>query len=284
MTTEKHQKLPPWIRIRFESGGHYAKVDQLLRDSALHTVCESANCPNRQECFNRGVATIMILGENCTRQCRFCAVQHAPPLPPDLAEPERVAGLVRKLGLRHMVVTSVTRDDLPDGGAEIFAETIRQLKAGTGATVEVLTPDFQGKTECVKTVLAAAPDVYNHNLETVRSLQGLIRPQADYDRSLKVLRIASEWRPSVQVKSGLMLGLGETDAEIVGAMHDLLEAGCRALTIGQYLAPSRRHHPVQRYVTPAAFSELGERARAMGFAKVASAPLVRSSYEADRMV
>ena len=279
-----HQRLPPWIRIRFDACGRYAQVDDLLRASKLHTVCESARCPNRQECFNRGVATVMILGDRCTRQCRFCAVKHAPPLPPDPSEPERVARLGRKLKLRHMVVTSVTRDDLPDEGSGCFAETIRRIKEHPGVTVEVLTPDFHGRRECVNTVLAAAPDVYNHNIETVRSLQNAIRPQADYDRSLEVLRMAARWRPALQVKSGLMLGLGETDDEVISAMGDLLDAGCRLLTLGQYLAPSRSHHPVQRYVRPETFEALGSRARAMGFIKVASAPLVRSSYEADRMV
>lgn len=284
MTAAKHQRLPPWIRIRFEACGLYAQVDSLVRDSALHTVCESANCPNRQECFNRGVATVMILGDRCTRSCAFCAVKHGIPQPPDPSEPERVARLGAELGLRHMVITSVTRDDLPDGGAGCFAETIRRVKTRPGVTVEVLTPDFQGRSELVRTVLSAAPDVFNHNIETVRRLQGAIRPQADYDRSLNVLRIAAEWRPAVKVKSGLMLGLGETDGEVAGAMRDLLDAGCRLLTLGQYLAPSRRHHPARRYVRPEAFESLARLAREMGFAKVAAAPLVRSSYEADRMV
>ena len=254
-----------------------------MHNQHLHTVCESAQCPNRRECFQRGTATIMILGNICTRKCRFCAVQSGAPQTVDSDEPRRAAELVKKLRLRHAVITSVTRDDLSDGGASVFAETITEIRksAGNETTVEVLTPDFQGSEKALTVVLQSAPDVFNHNLETVERLQATVRPQADYRRSLDVLKFAALFpRPKV-VKSGLMAGMGEDDDELLQAMRDLLAAGCQTLTIGQYLAPSRHHLPVHRFVPPETFEEYRRKALAMGFKEVASGPLVRSSYMAD---
>jgi len=277
-------RLPPWIRIRLPADGQFARVCSVLRRGALHTVCEEAHCPNRATCYNRGTATVMILGGSCTRQCRFCAVRHGPKQPPDPREPGRVAEMAASLGLRHVVVTSVTRDDLPDGGAAQFAETIVRLKQLPGVSVEVLTPDFLGAEGPLKTVLEAGPAVFNHNLETVRRLQAGLRPQADYERSLSVLSRAAAWRPRVLVKSGLMVGLGESDAELREALADLRKAGCRALTLGQYLAPTRGHWPVARFATPAEFETYRRWALDLGFAAVAAGPLVRSSYQADQLL
>ncbi|MDD5679329.1 MAG: lipoyl synthase [Kiritimatiellae bacterium] len=279
------QRLPPWIRVRLRADGQFSKVHETIRAGGLHTVCEGARCPNKLECYNRGTATVMILGETCTRRCRFCAVRNEPPPHPvDPLEPARVVEMARTLGLRYVVVTSVTRDDLPDGGAGLFAETIIQLKRLEGVTVEVLTPDFQGKRHLVEAVLAAGPHVFNHNLETVRRLQPDVRPQADYERSMQVLRIAAAWLPKLIVKSGLMVGLGETDDELMAALADLRSAGCRSLTIGQYLAPSPRHWPIARFVPPERFEHYRRCALAMGFLAVAAGPLVRSSYQADQLM
>ncbi|MBU4366372.1 MAG: lipoyl synthase [Kiritimatiellae bacterium] len=279
------QRLPPWIRVRLRVDGNFSKVHATLRAGGLHTVCEGAHCPNKLECYNRGTATVMILGDTCTRCCKFCAVRGGvPPHPADPREPERVVAMARTLGLRYVVVTSVTRDDLADGGAGLFAETIIQLKRLEGVMVEVLTPDFQGKRHLVETVLAAGPHVFNHNLETVRRLQPDVRPQADYDRSLQVLRIAAAWRPKLIVKSGLMVGLGETDDELMVALADLRSADCRSLTLGQYLAPSPRHWPIARFVPPEQFEHYRRHALAMGFLAVAAGPLVRSSYQADKLM
>lgn len=278
------QRLPPWIRVCLRADGHFAKVHTTLRAGKLHTVCEGAHCPNRPECYNHGTATVMILGGTCTRCCKFCAVHGGIPTPADPHEPDRVVAMARTLGLRHVVVTSVTRDDLADGGAGLFAGTILQLKRLDGVTVEVLTPDFQGKRQLVETVLAAGPHVFNHNLETVRRLQPDVRPQADYDRSLRVLRIAAAWRPKPIVKSGLMVGLGETDDELMVALADLRSANCRSLTLGQYLAPSLRHWPVARFVPPEQFEYYRRRALGLGFMAVAAGPLVRSSYRADQLM
>ncbi|MFA5042493.1 MAG: lipoyl synthase [Kiritimatiellia bacterium] len=278
------QRLPPWIRVRLRADGHFSKVHATIRAEGVRTVCEGARCPNKLECYNRGTATVLILGETCTRSCKFCAVRGGVPHPPDTREPEHVVAMARTLGLRHVVVTSVTRDDLADGGAGLFAETVIRLKCREGVTVEVLTPDFQGRRHLVETVLAAAPHVFNHNLETVRRLQPDVRPQADYDRSLQVLRVAAAWRPKLIVKSGLMVGLGETDDELMAAISDLRSAGCRGLTLGQYLAPSPRHWPIARFVPPERFEHYRRRALEMGFMAVASGPLVRSSYQADQLM
>jgi len=280
-------KFPSWLKIRVRVGGQdYAALQNVLRDAQLHTVCESARCPNAHDCFTRGTATFLIMGDRCTRNCRFCAVPHALPDPPDPREPARVARMAARLGLRHVVITSVTRDDLPDGGARWFAAVIRAVRRQRPeATIEVLTPDFQGDRAALRKVLAARPDVFNHNLETVRRLQLTIRPQADYDRSLSVLKMAGELgKGRIRVKSGLMVGLGETDAEIRGALDDLREAGCEWLTVGQYLAPSDTHAPVKRYVTPGTFTRYAQWARERGFTAVASGPLVRSSFHAAEMM
>ncbi len=277
-------RLPPWIRVRIGAHGSTAEVSRLLSQTALHTVCQGAQCPNQHECFSRGTATFMILGDVCTRDCRFCAVTTGHPSLPDPGEPDRVAEAAGRLGLRHVVVTSVTRDDLSDGGAGLFAATIGALRRRLpAAKVEVLVPDFLGRGVDLTTVLAAGPDVFNHNLETVRRLQRTIRPAAEYERSLDVLRFAAAWTPRLTVKSGLMVGLGETDDELFEAMNDLRNAGCDLLTIGQYLAPSRRHAPVQRYVTPETFTAYAREATRLGFHGVASGPMVRSSYHADRL-
>jgi lipoic acid synthetase len=275
--------LPPWIRVRLSASERVAEVDGLLRAAGLHTVCVAAHCPNRQECFGRGTATFMILGGVCTRDCRFCAVARGPATPPDADEPQRVAAAAARLKLRHVVVTSVTRDDLADGGAGHFAATIQAVRrALPGATVEVLTPDFRGREASLRAVLAAAPDVFNHNLETVRRLQARIRPEADYDRSLRILRRAADYGGGVRIKSGLMVGLGESDEELFAALADLRQAGVEIVTLGQYLAPSRTKAPVARFVAPEAFDEYRRRALALGFKAVAAGPLVRSSYRAEQ--
>lgn len=278
-------KLPSWIRVRVPAAGRRLSIATMLRASGVHTVCRSAHCPNEAECFSRGTATFMILGDVCSRQCAFCAVGGGEPRPPDPREPARVASAARRMKLAHVVVTSVTRDDLPDRGASAFVKTIRALrKALPRSTVEILVPDFGGVDAHIASVLAAHPDVFNHNVETVRRLQRRIRPSADYERSLSVLRAAARWRPRVVVKSGIMVGLGESDGELFETLADLRAAGCEWLTIGQYLAPSPRHAPVMRYVPPRRFQEYARRALKMGFTAVASGPLVRSSYRAGEML
>ena len=288
MTTEniikklkpKAQRLPQWMRRPIATDEQFPDVSKLLESLQLNTVCASAKCPNRHECWNRGTATVMILGNTCTRNCRFCNVNTGRPDPVDAGEPARVAEAAKRLNLKHIVITSVTRDDLPDGGAAAFAATIRAVKeAMPGASVEVLTPDF---VEHLDTVLDAKPDVFNHNLETVKRLQAVIRPQASYEKSLATLRHAAK-RGGSMVKSGLMLGLGETDEEIFQCLEDLYSAGVRLLTMGQYLAPTREHYPVERYISPEHFDELAAKARLMGFEGVAAGPLVRSSYRADEL-
>jgi len=276
----KAQRLPQWMRRPIATDEQFPDVSKLLESLQLNTVCASAKCPNRHECWNRGTATVMILGNTCTRNCRFCNVNTGRPDPVDAGEPVRVAEAAKRLNLKHIVITSVTRDDLPDGGAAAFAATICAVKeAMPGASVEVLTPDF---VEHLDIVLDAKPDVFNHNLETVKRLQAVIRPQASYEKSLATLRHAAE-RGGSMVKSGLMLGLGETDEEIFQCLEDLYAAGVRLLTLGQYLAPTREHHPVERYISPGHFDELAAKARLMGFEGVAAGPLVRSSYRADEL-
>lgn len=288
--SEVHRPFPPWLRTKLPSGGEAQAVRRILSQANLTTVCQAANCPNVGDCFSRRTATFMILGATCTRSCRFCGVASGTPFATQTDEPRRVAGACKQLGLRHVVITSVTRDDLPDGGAAQFARTIAVVRRESPqATIEVLTPDFQGRLADVDAVLAASPDVFNHNLETVARLSPLIRPQASYTRSLDVLRHArkradegSIGRPVV-IKSGLMAGLGETNDEFMASMRDLRWAGCDMLTIGQYLAPSARHAPVARYITPAEFDALAAAARELGFSAVAAGPLVRSSYHAGEM-
>ncbi len=287
----KAQRLPQWMRRPIATDQSYPDVSKLLESLQLNTVCASAKCPNRHECWNRGTATVMILGNTCTRNCRFCNVNTGKQESVDCGEPARVAEAAKRLNLKHIVITSVTRDDLPDGGASAFAATIRAVKeAMPDASVEVLTPDF---VEHLDVVLDAKPDVFNHNLETVKRLQSVIRPQASYEKSLATLRHAAErsCRTGLSgipdspclVKSGLMLGLGETDDEIFQCLEDLYAAGVRLLTLGQYLAPTREHYPVERYLSPEHFDELAVRARVIGFKGVAAGPLVRSSYRADEL-
>lgn len=275
-------RLPEWIRVRQGCGQHAVK--QTLRKHGIATVCEEARCPNRPQCFAKPTATFMILGSVCTRNCGFCAVEHAAPLPPDPREPERIAEAAAEMGLRYVVVTSVTRDDLPDGGAAQFSRTIRSVRqALPDAKIEVLTPDFMGSEDALRLVLDAGPDVFNHNMETVRRLYADVRPQADYLRSLAVLASAKRISGSVRTKSGFMLGLGEKDEEVGRLLADLRSAGCEAVTIGQYLRPAKRNLPVVEYIRPEAFEDLKSRATALGFRFVASGPLVRSSMNAEEM-
>jgi lipoic acid synthetase len=282
--SRKRLPKPPWLKRRIPSGPTYQEVQRLLRDTSLHTVCREACCPNLGECYSRGTATFLILGDRCTRSCRFCAVSHGVPLPPDPNEPTRVAEAVEKLGLRYVVITSVTRDDLPDGGAHVFSETIRMIRSKTpGARVEVLIPDFQGDWEALKTVLEARPDVLNHNIETVPRLYPTVRPAAVYHRSMELLTRVRSLDASIPAKSGFMLGLGEMSEEVRQVMRDLLDAGCRILTLGQYLQPSKNHLPVERFIPPEEFAGWKQIALAMGFAEVASGPFVRSSYHAQEL-
>ncbi len=277
------RRFPPWLKKRLPPPGRMERVHALLERLELHTVCQSAHCPNLCECFARGTATFMILGDVCTRNCTFCAVAGGAPLPLDPGEPERLAEATRELGLRHVVVTSVTRDDLPDGGSGQFARTIEAVHEQTDASVELLVPDFQGRRDDIARVLDAGPEVFNHNVETVPRLYHEVRPAADYARSLAVLAQAAGRPDAPPVKSGIMLGLGERDDEVETVLRDLLEAGCRLMTIGQYLAPSKEHHSVVEFATPQRFERLRETAERMGFDGVASGPFVRSSYHAAEM-
>lgn len=278
----RSSKHPLWLCRKAGDPGLVDSMEERLRGWDLATVCQSAHCPNLGECFSRGTATFMILGRVCSRRCRFCAVDKGTPRPLDPQEPERVALAVKSMGLAYVVVTSVTRDDLPDGGAAHFAETIRCIRHHCPRTrVEILVPDFMGSREALDTVCDAAPDMFNHNVETVPRLYGTVRPEAEYRRSLDVLAYAAG--RGLPAKSGLMLGLGEAAREIWEVLVDLRRVGCSYLTLGQYLAPSGRHVPVQRYVTPEEFARWGETARAMGFLEIASGPLVRSSYRAEEM-
>lgn len=279
----KHPSLAPWLRKRLAAGGEVERVQQLLDRWALRTVCSSAQCPNLFECFARGTAAFLILGPHCTRRCRFCAVAKGTPGPVDEGEPGRVVEAARRLGLRYVVVTSVTRDDLADGGAGPFARVVREVHERLGARVEVLTPDFGGRKESVATVVASGPDVYNHNLETVARLYAEVRPEASYERSLGVLAGVKRLAPGMVTKSGLMLGLGEDRREVHGALADLRAVGCEAVTLGQYLAPSPAHLPVARFLAPGEFAELAEEARELGFRGVAAGPFVRSSHGAAEL-
>jgi lipoic acid synthetase len=279
---EKGRRLPHWLKVRPPGGPGYLRLRGLLRQAGLHTVCEEAACPNIGECFEAGTATFLILGDVCTRACRFCAIAGGRPQPVDPDEPLRVAQTVRRLGLRHAVVTSVTRDDLPDGGAHVFAETIagiRRLSPATG--VEVLIPDLRGDWDALAAILAAGPDILNHNLETVPRLYPGVRPQALYERSLELLRRAKAGAPNGVTKSGLMAGLGEEPDELRAVIGDLRAVGCDILTLGQYLRPSAKHLPVARFYPPAEFEELARAARAMGFRHVEAAPLQNGPVPAD---
>ncbi len=275
---------PAWLKQRLPSGPEFEKTKGMIGKDRLHTVCQEAGCPNIWECFSHHTATFLIMGLRCTRNCRFCAVVEGPIAPPDPAEPARVAAVARQMGLKYVVVTSVTRDDLPDGGAGIFAETIQRIRREIPEVlIEVLIPDFQGSRPALETVLTARPDVLNHNIETVPRLYADVRPQADYHRSLELIRRTGEFDRALLTKSGLMLGLGEQPEEIECTLKDLLEVGCRVLTLGQYLQPSGNHLPVERYIPPEEFDKWRETAMNMGFAEVASGPFVRSSYHAGEL-
>jgi len=277
-------RKPEWLRRRLPTGPAYEKMRDLLNAGRLHTVCQEAHCPNIWECFTRGAATFLIMGPRCTRACSFCAVGHGRPAPLDPHEPLRVAEAVKEMGLTYIVVTSVTRDDLSDGGAGVFAETIQEIRHQVAhAAVEVLIPDLQGDRGALRTVIHARPAVLNHNLETIPRLYPRVRPGADYGRSLDILRWSAEEDLSIPTKSGLMLGLGESDRDVEESLGDLLEAGCSILTLGQYLQPSNKHLPVERYVPPEEFDRWSEKALDMGFRAVASGPFVRSSYQAEEL-
>lgn len=277
------RRLPDWLKRPIPASGGMGMTRALVEELGLETVCESARCPNRSECWTRRTATFMVLGEVCTRPCGFCAVPRGKPEPPALDEPDRLAEACERLGLKHVVITSVTRDDLPDGGADHFRRCVLAVRDRTGATIEVLTPDFDGDTTAIDTVLSAKPEVFNHNLETVARLQRHVRRKSQYAVSLRVLEHVKQTHPDIRTKSGLMLGLGETTEEIFEALADLRSIGCDLLTLGQYLQPSPRHLPVERYLPPDEFDELGRLARTLGFLDVASGPFVRSSYHADEM-
>lgn len=274
-------RKPPWLKVTAFSGSGYERVSHLLANHSLNTVCQAANCPNRGECFNRGTATFLIMGPQCTRNCRFCNIETGRPAPLDPGEPARVAEAAARLKLRHVVVTSVTRDDLSDGGAGHFASTVAELRRSLPkASIELLTPDFRGCPEAPDIIIEAGAEVFNHNVETVPRLYQSVRPGADYRRSLDLLRYMAD-NSEMVIKSGLMAGLGETSQELGMVFVDLAAAGVQVLTIGQYLAPSREHHPIDRYVPPEEFDRLAEDARTAGIGKVFAAPLVRSSYRAD---
>ena len=276
-------RIPEWLRLKLPTSNTFAQTRNLLEDLRLHTVCESAKCPNHWECWSKGTATFMIAGDRCTRACQFCAVSTAKPLPLEQDEPTRVAEATRRLGLRHVVITAVARDDLADGGANHFQRTIEAVRSlNPGIVIEVLVPDFLDQDDSIEQVLAARPRIYNHNLETVRRLTPSVRHRATYDRSLSVLRkVKDRAGDALYTKSGLMLGLGETEEELFQAMTDLRAARCDILTLGQYLQPTLRHLPVTAFISPAKFEEYAQWARRMEFAHVASGPMVRSSYHAD---
>jgi len=277
------QRLPKWMKMKMPKGESYSKVKNLVNKHGLHTICTSGNCPNIGECWNRGTATFMILGDICTRRCKFCAVKSGKPLAPDLLEPEKLAESVQVMGVKHCVITSVDRDDLDDQGAEIWARTITKVKRVNPETkIEVLIPDFRGKTELIQQIIDAKPEVISHNLETVERLTPFVRFASKYRRSLETIKYVAE--NFGVAKSGIMLGLGETHEEILQTMDDLLEAGCKVMTIGQYLAPTAKHMPVVEYITPERFAEYKKIGLEKGFRFVESSPLVRSSYRAEEHV
>lgn len=282
--TERPRRLPSWLRRQLPKANENFFTDRVLDDLRLETVCENAKCPNRMECYSRRTATFMILGNICTRPCGFCAVQRGKPLDLEDDEPERLAEACVRLNLKHVVITSVTRDDLPDGGADHFYRCILAVRRRLPATIEVLTPDFLGNHAAIDRVLEARPEVFNHNVETVPRFYKKVRGRAEYLRSLDFLGYVKQQSPTTVTKSGLMLGLGETREELLEVLADLRRVRCDTLTLGQYLAPSLKHVPVVRYIPPTEFDELAEIARKLGFEKVASGPFVRSSYHADEML
>jgi lipoic acid synthetase len=276
---------PEWLKVRLPMGPQVEELRRLIRSKSLHTVCEEAHCPNMAECWGAGTATFMILGDTCTRSCGFCAVKTGKPLALDLLEPARVGEAVARMGVKHAVVTSVNRDELEDGGARMFAETIREIRRQSpGTSVEVLVPDFRGVLEALDIVLAENPEIMNHNVETVPRLYARVRPQARFERSLEVLRRIKKRAPTLVCKTGIMVGLGETKDEVASTMRAIAEQGTDVLTIGQYLRPSPEHLPIERYWTPAEFAELRDLGMTMGLDHVEAGPLVRSSYHAERHV
>ena len=280
---KQRPRIPEWLRLRLPTSSTFAQTANLIGDLRLHTVCESARCPNHWECWSKGTATFMIAGDRCTRACGFCAVTTAKPFALEADEPARVAEAARRMRLRHVVITAVARDDLPDGGAEHFRRTVEAVRAlSPDMVIEVLTPDFNDRDESIDAVLFAGPHIFNHNLETVRRLTPSVRHRATYDRSLSVLeKVKARGGESIYTKSGLMLGLGETEQELFEALEDLRVVGCDLLTLGQYLQPTFKHLPVVEFVPPAKFAAYKEAAERMGFKHVASGPMVRSSYHAD---
>jgi lipoic acid synthetase len=281
--TAPRPRIPEWLRLKLPTSNTFGQTRNLLEDLRLHTVCESAKCPNHWECWSKGTATFMIAGDRCTRACGFCAVSTAKPFPLEADEPQRVAEATRRMKLRHVVITAVARDDLADGGAAHFRETIKAVRqTNPGIIIEVLVPDFLDNDTSIDNVLSASPEIFNHNLETVRRLTPAVRSRATYDRSLSVLKkVKAKRGDSIYVKSGIMLGLGETEEELFTAMADLRKARCDILTLGQYLQPTLKHLPVSEFISPAKFEVYGNHARQMGFLHVASGPMVRSSYHAD---
>jgi lipoyl synthase len=279
--TDMGRRFPDWMKMQRASGENYSRVKRLVQDYRLHTICTSGNCPNIGECWNAGTATFMILGDTCTRACKFCATATGRPLPPDPDEPGRLAETIRSLGLKHCVITSVDRDDLGDGGSGFWAQTILLVReANPGITIESLIPDFDGDPECLDRIISAGPDVVSHNLETVRRLTPVIRTKAKYDTSLQVLRYVAA--SGIRAKSGIMLGLGETDEEVLASIRDMFDTGCRIITIGQYLQPSPGHMEPVSWVSPEKFTEYGKAALDAGFEFVESSPLVRSSFHAEK--
>jgi lipoic acid synthetase len=282
-SSDRRPRLPSWFKIQAKTGPDYLDIKQIMERLKLHTICEEARCPNRWECWNARTATFLILGDICTRRCHYCSVQTGKPLPLDMDEPVRVAEAIRALGLRHAVITSVNRDELPDGGASAFAETIRQSRRlNPTCTIEVLIPDFEGNERALATVCVEKPEILNHNIETVRRLFPSIRPQGKYQRSIDLLARAKQLE--MRTKSGLILGMGETLDEVREVMRDLRAVDCDIITIGQYLQPTRGHLPVVRFYDPSEFMLLKEEGLAMGFSQVESGPLVRSSYHAEQQV
>ncbi len=275
------ERKPEWMRVRLSSTAHLNKVNNLLKQYNLNTVCQAANCPNRLECFSSKTATFMILGKECTRHCRFCNVTANPPEPIDVNEPNNVAEAIRDLGLKHAVITSVTRDDLEDEGAYHFNKTVKAIrKLNPNTSIEVLTPDFNGREDLIEIVVKAKPDVYNHNIETVRSLYEEVRPEANYLQSLNVIKTIKKLDNKMVTKSGIMLGLGESEDEVIETLKDLRNSGCDIITIGQYMQPSEKHIKMVRYIHPDEFKNYETIAYKLGFKAVASSPLVRSSYKA----
>jgi lipoic acid synthetase len=282
--TKKQQLKPPWLKQRLPTGFICEEVSTLINNAKVHTVCQEAQCPNIWECFSRKTATFMIMGDHCTRNCRFCAVANGPKRFPDPKEPLRIARMVQNLSLDYVVITSVTRDDLPDGGASFFVRTVKEIRRKVPhALIELLIPDFQGNKDALRSIAEVRPDVLNHNIETVPRLYTIVRPEAAYQRSLDLLKHAATFDSTIITKSGLMLGLGEHPDEILNALKDLLDAGCQLVTIGQYLQPTKAHLPVERYIPPKEFDDWRNVALEVGFAEVASGPFVRSSYHAKKL-